>query len=163
MSGFDAILRSGILKREYRHHPGIFFLRFYVAGYENGHPAVFLVDLKIDWDALHLEESVRHVVYPVPGRKNLTLIWTGGPEHGIVDLLKNVDTPIVSKAVRELPLECRALIVDHDLTASEMLHLERSLLDIEVQSNPDTVGYPLTVVSIQPMGAEQHQYTSADH
>jgi hypothetical protein len=160
--GFDSLLKSGVLKREDLPPPGDVFLKFYVAGYENGHPSVFVVNLAIDWNALHLEDPAEHALYPVSGRKNLALIWTGGSEHGIIDLLKNPKAPIISKAIHEMPLEYRAVIVDHDLTGSQLLHLERSLLDVEVQSNPDTVGYPLTVVAMQPTGVEQFQYSSAN-
>lgn len=161
--GFDVVLKSGALKRDALPPPGDTFLLFYIAGYENGRPMVYSVRLDIDWTTLHMKAPIESVVAPVPGRKNISLTWTGGPEHGIIELTRGIHTDKTEIAASKIHAEIAALHNDIDIPLCRSLAMARVLLDLEVSSNPDSVGYPLTIFTISQGGIDKYSYANADH
>jgi hypothetical protein len=110
---------------------------------------------------LHLKEPVEHVIYPNPIKKNLTITWTGGDKHGIIDLATGVDTIQTRIVAKQLPAELKALDEDLDVSFDRTLVLARVLLNLEVDSNPCCVGYPLTIFTISPEKVRKHTYENA--
>jgi len=157
----DTVLKSGVLKAENLPPPGNAVLELYIAGYEHGHPLAYLIELDIDWLALHLKAPVESIVCPNPARTSLCLYWTGGAQHGIVDLVMGVQTKGVQRAVDTIPVEIEALNKDQDLPLSQTVLLGHGLLDIEVEASPETIGYPLTIFAITPSGTRKHTYADS--
>lgn len=157
----NGYLASGFIKRENLVQPGDVLLRFYVAGYESSHPRVYTVELAVDWFALHLDTPSVSLACPDPLRKNICFYFTGGTQHGIIELGKGIRTDATIRAMRVMPSEVQALREDRDIPLGQALKLAHGLLDIEVLSNPDTVGYPLTIFTITPSGAKKHGYAAS--
>jgi hypothetical protein len=163
--GFDILLKTGLVKREAIPPPGNILLQFYVAGFEQGHPVAYLVQSDIDWSALHLNDPAESTLYPNsnPERKHSNIFWIGGKEHGIVDLKTGTRTDQTRTLINKMPTEVKTLLEDEDITLGQMLLLERGLLDLEVTSNPDTIGYPLAIFTITESKAEEYAYKDQGH
>lgn len=151
--GFDILLRNGALKEgSLQELQGGGFFRFYVAGYEDGKPLVSTIELDIDWQNLEHSIPAARSVYPDVGRKNLSLIWTGGNEHGIIEL--GIQHLAAAEQLRsKMPAEIAALVRDQDLNLIQTLRFDRALLDFEVERNRNMVGYPLTIITIPGRGS----------
>jgi hypothetical protein len=160
-NGFDVMLKNGKLTKGDLAPLGDALLRFYVVGYEKGHPLGYTVQLPIDWTALHLKTPIEQVIYPNPIKKNLTITWTGGDKHGIIDLKNGVETIQTRIAAKQVPVELKALGEDLDVSFDRTLVLARVLLNLEVDSNPCCVGYPLTIFTISPDKVRKHTYENA--
>jgi hypothetical protein len=161
--GFDVMLKAGRLRRTDLPSPEDTLLQLYVAGYEHGQPLAYTVRLDIDWAALQLKEPVKSTIYPNPVRKNICITWTGGSEHGIIELASGVVTDGTRNAVKTMPIGLKALREGQDIPLGQTLALARGLLDLEVSSNPDTVGYPLTIFTIRQSGSKKHTYSDQRH
>lgn len=128
-----------------------------VAGFENHHPVVYIVQRGVDWKQLLVKEPSSRRVYPddSTGRK-VTL--QGTTNKGVSDLQKGAATAANREEVQRLPLEYRAMTKDEDLSREQLILLNRSLLDLDVKGSPEDVGYPLTVVAVNPKGITTRQY-----
>ena len=149
--GFDVMLTTGTLKPEDLPPPGDTLMKYIVAGYESGDPRVFFVELTIDWDALHLNAPSVIPWYPFRDKKNISLTFAGNREKGIIEL-QDPKSDTFKKAAADFPLELKALIDDRDLTLPQTVSLARALLGIEIYHNPETVGYPIKIVTIPKQG-----------
>jgi len=152
---------SGKFKKEDWTALGNTLLRFYVVGYEKGQPLGYTIHLDIDWAELHLKQPAAEVIFPIPLKKNLTIQWTGGQEHGILDLRNGVDTPQTRIVAKQVPVELKALGEDLDVSFDRTLVLARVLLNLEVDSNPCCIGYPLTIFTISSDKVRKHTYANA--
>ena len=161
--GFDdAMLKSGLLRRDSLPPGGDTLLQLYIASYVRGNPQVYRVNLDIDWNALHLTDPIETTVYPTPRRQNLSLDYIGGP-RGISALGTQINTDQIRIAWQNMPIELNALFQDSDINLDQMLTLTRGLLDLEVQSDPITYGYPLTIYALGESGPKKYTYNSQKH
>lgn len=147
LSGLDPMLISGIINPSDIPAPHEVLTQFYVAGYEGETARVFNVLVEIDW------RSMTHKVTNVPlhpsQRRNLSLYSIGGTDKGIIELLRP-ESATAKEAIVTMPVEMSALHYDTDLNVAQMVNLARGLLAIEIKKNPDSVDYPLEILTIIP-------------
>jgi hypothetical protein len=146
---FDILPRSGSFRPEYIPAPHVIITELSVAGYDGQSPHVYEIAVEMDWAAhAHRVPPVRSQ-YP-DQRKNLSLYITGS-NSGILELLDH-NSATFQAATATMPTEITALNQDRDLGVPGMVVLARGLVAIEVNRDPQHVGYPFTVVSVPKRG-----------
>jgi hypothetical protein len=128
-----------------------------VAGFENHRPVVYIVQRGVDWKQLRVMAPSSRRVYPDESRgRKVTL--QGTTNKGVSDLFKGAPTTAIREEVQRLPLEYKAMSKDEDLSREQLILLNRSLLDLDVKGSPEDVGYPLTVMAVNPKGITARYY-----
>lgn len=148
--GFDVIPKSGALKRE-EGHPmeDDAITNFTVAGYDGSTAHVYQVGVGMNWNTLTHHVTPVATLYP-EARKHISL-FISGYSDAIQDLWKNNSLSTRNYAAT-FPIEYNALAHDLDLSIDQMIIMVRGLLGMQIERTPTKVAYPLTVVTIPPVG-----------
>jgi hypothetical protein len=153
---FKRSLALGRVDRRELPQPSATLFRMVIAGFEKGHPEAFLIDLPIDWKGLQVQAPIARKVYP-NDTKNITAFVCGG-DRGVVDLWAGITNPALAEQEQVNPVEYRALLKDMNLSTDAMLTLDRSMLDVDVKSYPNLVGYPLKTLTLNSSAGRIHRF-----
>lgn len=138
MSGFNQVLASGTVTRDIfikqngRDNPLAGFL---VAGYESGHPIVFHVEVEINWIIGRLRGPVVTLVYPSPISQNS---------------LFSSDADTIRPRFFAWS-ECRIRKINNVPVVQAEAQV-RAVVDYGIEIRKDTVGLPITLVTLFPNG-----------
>jgi hypothetical protein len=149
--GVSKSLSDGTLKNSSFAAPCEVFAQFVIVGYQGGTIQVQKVEFDIDWNHKSLIGPIRTVLYPDGAESNYRVIWFGAKE-AITDYRNRH-----SYAHQQAMALCPKAMADIDsLTRYPSLHetvaLSRALVQVEENTNPDTVGGPVRTVRILPTG-----------
>jgi hypothetical protein len=149
--GFDIVLQNGTLPRTNPLEDSKPLIDYVIAGYNNHAPAVYVVHFFIDWERQILIGPKRVVLHPS---------WRARPDFGLFSLgfnwainnLANPKSYAHKRAMAVSPVETSALLAHRDLTIDQATRLVRTLIAIEKEVEPNTVGGITTVVEIPLSG-----------
>jgi hypothetical protein len=153
---FKRSLVQGRVNKKELPQPSDTLFRIMIAGFENGHPEAFLIDLPIDWKGLQVEAPTARRIYPNE-TKNITAFVFGG-DHGVADLWGGSTNPALAEQEQKHPAEYRALLKDMSISTAAMLTLDHSMLDVDVKYDPEFVGYPLKILTINSYAGRIHRF-----
>jgi hypothetical protein len=154
-AGFDVLLKSGRFGREQMPPPQDVITRFNVAGYDGPVAHIYTITIGVDWNALVVSPAVVESVYPQRARNNLTP-YIVGSVVGISELF-NINSATYGREHKSMPVEIEALAMDRDLDVPGMGRLAHRMVALEIESNPQTVGYPIKVITIPKGGRATNQ------
>lgn len=148
--GFDIHLKSGRFRREHLSPPGDEITRFIIAGYDGQTPHIYAITIGIDWKRLAVTPPVAQSRYPQPQRKNLTQ-YIVGSTIGISELF-DIKSATYARERKAMPVEIDALVADRDLDIAGMARLARRMVALEIEYHPQTVGYPIKLITMPKGG-----------
>ncbi len=146
-------IKNGSLTKEKAASSGIdtYLIQYVIAGYEKGVPTVYSVTLMPDWGSKTAKGPFVDPLKELKGQKpNSHILWRG---QGLgIQPVFVTETEEHKDFAARVPVECRALQSDEDLTLNQASNVVRSLLGIEAKANPVFVGFPITVVTVPKAG-----------
>lgn len=127
-------------------------IRYVVAGYESGVPAIYSIWFDIDWNQKTVIGPQRILVQPEQGQRADSR-FGGFGQNIALSQLKDTQSDAYKKALAKIPLECQTINARKELTLKQASNFVRALLAIEAEANPKSVGFPITVVTIPKIGS----------
>jgi len=147
----DGLLESKAIRPEHFDFSDRLF-DYSVAGFEAWIPKVFIIELDVNWDELSLKNPRVTQFDPFKEFENLFPLVLPGKGNGYEELFQP-NSSTRQSAIARFPVEIVALLNDQELTVDQTKRLARILLQIEIESDPTTVGFPLTIMTIPMQGA----------
>lgn len=148
---FTDAIKNGSVKREQPDEVCKVFIQYFIAGYQNGTPRLYEVQLYFDWNNLVLVGPQRILLEPQEHPSGNIHIHLFGVKEAIAQV-SNTGSYAYRQAMARCPKAFGNLIGGKDTSLNDTVALVRVLIKLEEETNPGDVGGEIRVVRILPNG-----------
>jgi hypothetical protein len=124
---------------------------YMIGGYESGIPTIYSVTLKPNWILKTIVGPFKTSLHPIEGQSVESRIFPIGRQIGIARV-DTADSNEQKKFATKVPIEFSLIATHQTLSMEQASNVVRALLGIEAETEPDWVGFPITVVTIPKSG-----------
>jgi hypothetical protein len=146
--GIDAALKTGEIHKNVSVEPCEMFAQFVIAGYQGGTPRLYKVQFDIDWNHQAFIGPVRTLLYPDPSGSTPDYRIASFGNLDATNDIANRKSYAYQQAMILCPKAFADIMGGIPPTLDETIAYSRALVQIEKNTNPDTVGGTIRTVKI---------------
>jgi hypothetical protein len=141
--------------------PDSYIVQYIVAGYERGGAVVHQITLLPDWEKHTVKDVSDVLLYPKQGKGTNPYLQSLGQHKGI-DGIQIANSDQQRELRTRIPLEFGIMLNGGTFNLQQASNAVRSILAIEIEAEPDRVGFPITVITVPKVGRSQVMTYKAD-